>query len=92
MGGFGCDELVLYDIRLLVKLFLGTILDIGVDNSSSRFGRQRRKCLENGTWEEGSGWCGKISCPPVALLDHVRVFPTSCLTGQQNFKTKCRLS
>ena len=63
-----------------------------MDNSSSRFGRQRRKCLENGTWEEGSGWCGKISCPPVALLDHVRVFPTSCVSGQQNFKTKCRLS
>ena len=91
MGVF-CDELVLYGTSLLAKQFLGTILDIEVENSSSRFGRQRRKCLENGTWEEGSGWCDKISCPPVSLLDHVRVFPTSCLSGQQNFKTKCRLS
>ena len=57
-----------------------------------RLGKQRRKCLEGGTWEEGSGWCQKISCPPVTVLDHVRVFPTDCLTDEQNFKTKCRLS
>ena len=31
VGGFGCDELVLYGIRLLAKQLLGTVLDIEVD-------------------------------------------------------------
>ena len=30
VGGFGCDELVLYGIRVLVEQILGTILDIEV--------------------------------------------------------------
>ena len=57
-----------------------------------RLGKQRRKCLEGGTWEEGSGWCQKISCPPLDLLDHVRASPSDCTASEQNFKTKCRLS
>ena len=34
VGGFRCDELVLYDLRLLAKQFLGTILDIEVDHTA----------------------------------------------------------
>ena len=35
-GGFGCDELVLYGIRLLAKQILGSILDLEVDQSDVR--------------------------------------------------------
>ena len=34
--GFGCDELVLYGIRLLAKQILGSILDIEVDHSAKQ--------------------------------------------------------
>ena len=33
VGGFGCDELVLYGIRQLLQQFLGSNLDIEVENS-----------------------------------------------------------
>ena len=33
VGGFGCDELVLYGIRELAEQFLGSTLDIEVDHS-----------------------------------------------------------
>ena len=36
VGGFGCDELVLYGIRELAQQFLGPLLDIEVENSDSR--------------------------------------------------------
>ena len=35
VGGFGCDELVLYGIRELAEQFLGSNLDIEVDHSAS---------------------------------------------------------
>ena len=35
VGGFGCDELVLYGIRVLVEQLLGTVLDIEVDHTAS---------------------------------------------------------
>ena len=35
VGGFGCDELVLYCIRVLAEQLLGTVLDIEVDQSVS---------------------------------------------------------
>ena len=35
VGGFGCDELVLYGIRELAQQFLGSVLDIEVDHSDS---------------------------------------------------------
>ena len=34
VGGFGCDELVLYGIRELAEQFLGSNLDIEVDHSA----------------------------------------------------------
>ena len=34
VGGFGCDELVLYGIRELAEQFLGPLLDIEVDHSA----------------------------------------------------------
>ena len=33
VGGFGCDELVLYGIRELAEQFLGPLLDIEVNHS-----------------------------------------------------------
>ena len=36
VGGFGCDELVLYGIRELAQQFLGSNLDIEVDHSALR--------------------------------------------------------
>ena len=57
-----------------------------------RLGKQRRRCLESGTWEEGVGWCQKVACPPITLNQHVQVYPDSCLSEEQSFKSKCRLS
>ena len=34
VGGFGCDELVLYGIRVLVEQFLGKVLDIEMDHTA----------------------------------------------------------
>ena len=33
VGGFGCDELVLYGIRVLAEQLLATFLDIEVDHT-----------------------------------------------------------
>ena len=70
----------------------GSVCLLECQQGYTRLGKQRRKCLEGGTWEEGSGWCEKISCPPLDLLDHVRASPSDCTASEQNFKTKCRLS
>ena len=35
IGGFGCDELVLYGIRVLVEQLLGTVLDIEMDHTAT---------------------------------------------------------
>ena len=54
----GCDELVLYDKRLLAEQLLGTVLNIEVDQSDS----ERKSCLlwnvsvmcgESGLWTVG---------------------------------------
>ena len=70
----------------------GTVCRLECQQGTVRFGKQRRKCLDNGTWEEGIGWCKKVTCPPLSLADQVRVMPIDCLTEEQAFKTKCRLS
>ena len=36
VGGFGCDELVLYGIRVLAEQLLGTVLDIEVDHTDTK--------------------------------------------------------
>ena len=47
VGGFGCDKLVLYGIRLLAKKLLGTVLDTEVDQSPWDVGLERYKCKVN---------------------------------------------
>ena len=34
VGGFGCDELVLYGIRVLAEQLLGKVLDIEMDHTA----------------------------------------------------------
>ena len=70
----------------------GTVCRLECHQGTVRFGKQRRKCLDNGTWEEGIGWCKKITCPPLTLSGQVRVIPEDCLSEEQTFKSKCRLS
>ena len=38
----------------------GSVCRLECHQGSVRFGKQRRKCLDNGTWEEGIGWCKKV--------------------------------
>ena len=47
--GFGCDELVLYGIRLLAKQLLGTVLDMEVDQAAADWSGE--VCLD-GSQEE----------------------------------------
>ena len=70
----------------------GTVCRLECHQGFVRFGKQRRTCLDNGTWESGNGWCRKVACPPINLLDNVRVSPQTCQTEEQSFKSKCRLS
>ena len=73
-------------------LVAGAVCRLECGPGRVRMGRARRRCLESGTWEEGSGWCQQVSCPPLAVQAPVTVAPPSCLTHQQSFKSKCRLS
>ena len=41
VGGFGCDELVLYGIRVLAEQLLGTVLDIEVDHTGPEIADKR---------------------------------------------------
>lgn len=70
----------------------GSVCHLECHQGFVRFGKQRRKCLDNGTWEEGVGWCQKVTCPPIQINQFVQVYPESCLTQEQTFKSKCRLS
>ena len=53
VGGFGCDELVLYGIRVLAEQLLGKVLDIEVDHTVSGWEftltRTRRQATTLGT-------------------------------------------
>jgi len=33
-----------------------------------------------------------VTCPPISLMENVNVYPESCLSEDQAFKSKCRLS
>lgn len=48
--------------------------------------------MESGNWEEGRGWCQKVTCPALTVSSHVQVFPPNCLTGEQSYKQKCKLT
>jgi len=55
-----------------------------------RKGRASRKCLENGEWEEGAGWCDERKCPPITPMENMIISPTDCMIDRHDFRKRCR--
>ena len=70
----------------------GSVCRLECERGFVRRGKMSRKCLENGNWEEGRGWCKKATCPSLSVSDGVQVYPPTCLDGDQPYKQKCKLT
>jgi len=70
----------------------GSVCRLECQSGFARRGKLKRKCMDDGNWEEGQGWCQKVTCPALSVSSNVQVFPSNCLTVEMSYKQKCKLT